>query len=82
MIDTVEECQEAVDELFGSGNTVTSLGPAHLYTDYDPTGCIKSNTFGYSLVDGAYGAGTLSMRSQPICKKPEPPAANGGGGTS
>jgi len=81
MIDTIEECQEAVDELYGSANTVSAL-TSGVY----PRGCfrVESGKLGvsYHHVVGTYGTGTTNVEAKPNCKKPEPPAANGGGGTS
>ena len=79
MIDSAEECQTAIDELYGSGITIGTANDGVI-------GCSRVefniNTIIYGYKSGAYGTGTTDTYTEPICKKPEPPAANGGGGTS
>ena len=91
MITTIEECQEAMDEIYGGGMTVYNNG-----SPIDNIcGCRLECGVPYFL-SCAYGAGNLNQDSSPICRTPpeptpaptaaptaapEPPAANGGGGT-
>ena len=79
MIDTIEECQEAVDEVGHGGTVYDSCEFNSLF----PCGCTLQfglNTFNNPC---AFGDGNPHAYTSPICRvpTPEPPAANGGGGT-
>ena len=91
MINTIEECQEAADELYGEHVTPTSDG-------FNPCGCSYDGFTCYPIFKScAFGDGQLNACTSPICRiptpeptpaptaaptaAPEPPAANGGGGT-
>jgi hypothetical protein len=84
MIDTIEECQEAVNELYGASNsTIVTLVPEWCSSPWT-RGCIRVQELNgsFSYLDDEYGTSSVNNGIEPICRKTEPPAANGGGGTS